>query len=782
MSLLERQPSSVAVGMVVLRFQCCFIVFHVFSAFIIFSLFFIFAYSISFSFFFLFFYIVALLLHIVACLLLHVASYPGALPGLNHYVPVWSKDSLDAETISKLATSPADEMESLKTVLSEERMPGQFWLKMQEDARERMKALERWCQMQAWLASHGLVASEVPGDGNCGVWSFLQFMTGNATLRSHECKDSCQQLREQIAKAWLTVKDDLRWHACFEHFVATFDRSNGGNLQAEVKAELHQTPKRKGPALPGFVDLSTPPKRETHETEEQKGASAVVDVVAVGAQRTACPMKQPLGEEDGRTARRVLRSCLENSEAFGTPKRSKKKKAVEEPAKQEGEDEEQEQGGQGKAKRHRMHKKKEKTEEERRQDAVQTYLASLGITWGFHQTFHAKSRTFGVKKCNQFSILQQGLLECKMPECQCCVDMLKRCNFDMGDLQTILKNMNSEGCPSPAMERWRHLQKKLQVEEALPLQGDTATEEDQSAVQVEPVMNGEDGEDGEGEEHTEEHEATEQEQDVFAIVKQNQFLQLLPFDTHDRRIPIRCKVCRTKKQPEGKIFEGNEAKKNSIDHFVKQHCRRPTHLAALGRVLGEAPTEDTADSESDSERCQCPCHGYSLSTDPKYEEFRTELATWARLTRLSRLFGKHKYIFSVATEELTVFHDNCVGVVMAKPNSGRVMCDECAHLNVASSAVKSAIRFRVKYWAAQYFQAKLFKSPGIAESIVQQMKDSSLCRIHPARIDEVLNMPDSKLQTYLRSSWLKLPKELCTEQLSAFIEETVRSLICIDEF
>ena len=339
----------------------------------------------------------------------------------------------------------------------------------------------------------------------------------------------------------------------------------------------------------------------------------------------------------------------------------------------------------------------------------------------------------------------------------------------MEDLQTILNNMNTEGCPSPAIARWHHLQKKLQVEEALPLELSTeADAEDQSAVQFEPLQL-QDDEDG-----------AVSEQDVFTLVKQNRFLQLLPFDTHDRRIPIRCKVCRSRNQPDGKIFEGHEMKKNSIEHFVKQHCRRPTHLAALGRMLGEASVEEPADSDSDTELCQYPCQGYSLSNDPKYEEFRAELATWARLTRLSRLFGKHKYVFSVATEELTVFHDNCIGVVMAKPNSDRVICDECASLQIASSAVKSAIRFRLKYWAAQYFQAKLFKSNEAAESWIQQMKETPLYRIHPAKIDEFLSMSDSKLQTYLRSSWLRLPKELCTQQLSAFIEDTVRSLICMD--
>lgn len=209
-------------------------------------------------------------------------------PGLNHFIPLWKAEKLSDSALLKIRQKSEAELASLKALRQSEGM-GAAWNAVRETAENRIDEIGRWKQMQDWLWNGGgLVASEVPADGNCGVWSLLSFInkTTEVDVDSVEQKLECLKIRQQISKGWTEVMNDETWKTLFELLINTFDQAAAEPAEEaeEVKKEplLTTPPKKRKPDPPAFIDLSTPPK-DLGSGKRVKG---------VGGQRAALRVKQ----------------------------------------------------------------------------------------------------------------------------------------------------------------------------------------------------------------------------------------------------------------------------------------------------------------------------------------------------------------------------------------------------------------------------------------------------------------------------------------------------------
>eukprot|EP00435_Cladocopium_sp_Y103_P000434 s270_g1.t1 len=724
--------------------------------------------------------------------------HPSKNGSLNHFIPLWKAEKLTESALTKIHQAPEEELLSLKA-LQESQGQGPAWVAIRETAQTRIDEIERWKQLQEWLWSGGgLIASEVPADGNCAVWSLRACLnsTTEANPEDEDQKLECLKLRQEIAKLWESVKDDVTWRTIFQLLINAFDAPP----ENEVKQEPHlQTPPKKrkpGPAI--FVDLSTPPK------DQSQGKH----VKAVGGQRPAMQMKRPgdginpipppcpgpadpelPGDDDGDDSKKKrkrpakaksknLKEKLEEAVGGSMPKKSRPQDSgaqADKGAEGDGEENEAEKV----KKKQRTCKKKQKTDDERVAETVQTYLSSIGITWLFHQHFHAQQclGRFGIPKCNKFTDMQAKLQVGKLPECPTCQAMLQSAGFDMDTLKNLMNDIDAN-CPSPGMTKWKQLRQEIRrvqiqggedpgeesMDEKEELPADLQQLSDCTAlVPFHDV-------DMDDEPQKPEPEA---EEDIWEIVRKNPFLERLPLNSHDRRVPIRCKVCRSRNQPEGKIFEADVPKKNSVINFVRQHCKRPGHLANLKRWL-EDKIKDVETKEDESE--MRPCTGFAVCSDKKLKELKAEIVLWARLLKVSAVFGKHKYVFDLSTEDLIVFHSDCQKIIPCpKSDTLPPVCEKCRSSGAGETAAKSAIRFSLKYFGARLLQCRLFKSDEAVAELLDEIKSTNLYRLNPRKFDEIISMKDDELQSSIRQSWLKMRRDTCTAQLLQFIDQSIRA-------
>ena len=266
-------------------------------------------------------------------------------------------------------------------------------------------------------------------------------------------------------------------------------------------------------------------------------------------------------------------------------------------------------------------------------------------------------------------------------------------------------------------------------------------------------------------------------------INQQEFLQVLPPSTHDRRLPIRCLLCTSQKQPLGKIFEAHMPKPKVVTHFIRQHCKTARHVAAVsqwrqnqdsggGGDDDPSPVQDTAQL--------VPCQGFSLTHgNDRVCAFKKELVQWARSTKLASALSKHIYSFNVSTDELVVHHESCLKLVESA-DSERPMCEKCREPGLRDPALRSALRFSLKYWAAAVLQSRLFKSPENTEFLMSQLKETVFYKTTHKRVDAVICDDNSKLQKFVRMSWVKMGSHCLTDSSMEFLESTVKPCLLVN--
>lgn len=716
---------------------------------------------------------------------------------------MWPREALDRDAIDQILQNTDNELSSFKAMLDSNQfgMNSSSWESFVENTRERIEKLENFKNLQKWLAQKDLIAAEVRADGNCGVWSMLAKDSNNPFYPASQNADAARDLREAVAQLWFDRRDcpqmQYFFASLYEKLTADSEPTDSKNVQpkdsSQVKEELKVTPKKRRAGPPIFVDLCTPPKKESHP-----------EVLVEGAQRGAMTKKQksnPIikGIKADVSKEVPHESGGDRSLVAGIvgklprPRRRQNERVAQEEV-QEGRDSNAEcdDANSKKKKRVRLCKKKEWTEDDKKLGAVRTYLGSIGVTYLTCQAFHAQNSVSGAQ-CKEYTNLFQNLLEEKMPECVVCQALLRQRSFSMEEMRNLVENATNPHCLSPRTQKLTELHRMLKddridEEHPLPISMGSAPaqepiEQPSQAIGEEQMVVAEAEPANADAEANPENEAVTDVFGVREVIKQcgqHMVLSALELGTHDKRVPIKCRVCRSRAFPFGKIFEAHCLKHKVLCHFINQHCGRPTHLSFLRRF---ASTEavDMQKPSSDTVPSMIPCEGMSLThSSSRISTFRAELLRWARFTKIKTVLRKHTYLFDVSSEELKVFHEDCQKIVQAPDNGSRAICPKCQDRDLVSTPLRCCLKLCYKYWAALILRATLFSGTKGREDVIEECKRTQMYKSSPEKVDFLLQKDAVALQKFVRNSWLKTPRTSSTDLLLQFIDSTVKPCLNVN--
>ena len=711
--------------------------------------------------------------------------------GLNHFIPLWHRFELDRETIDKLLQAPDDELATLEAMLQTP-MPkgssGMMWLSFLEGTKERIARIDRFKRLQEWLAKRDLIAAEVLADGNCAVWSLLSLEAKNPFLPAWDHKKAAEEKREEIAKKLEEASASKGWRALYSVMYDVMQPTQEEDVQkTAVKKDPGTPSKRPKPNPPIFMDLTTPPRKakEVMVDGAQRGAypeKRQIENPVFGAEPAADPF--PAAKDKAQKAdfkANVEKALGQSAQRPAAPKRKLN------PATEEEEDAEEEDAPK-KKKKNRTCKVRVKQDSDKRVAAAKAYLGSIGISWLSSQAYHGEYKWKNLPQRTAFSNLYAKLLEGELPECLVCVEMLKAKEFNKDGFEAVVESATDPSKQSPVSQRLQALCEQLKAVE-IQRQADASDmaegEKEEAAMaegEKEEAADEEQDEATEGQEEPNDNEVKNR-KDVCRIIQEmghGRFLQALPLMSHDRRVPIRCLACRSRRQPEGKVFECSRLKKDCVRHYIKQHCG-PEHLNAVAEMISRIACEQKSLGEDEScggSKAQVPCRGLSLThgSMSQLSKYKDDFVLWVRYTKLNQEGGKHEYTFVAAREELLLRHQHCEKIVWIKPGE-EATCPKCNNTEMAKLAVKCATKFSTRYWAAILLSSKLFKGEEHTESLISSLKATHLYNMRKDSLEAIIPPAEAdtaslqKLQKFVRMSWTRTAKENHTELSMAFMVE-----------
>ena len=118
----------------------------------------------------------------------HAEYKPSELSSLNHFVPAWSSAELGLEDweVARRQCLDAICARKLSNLQMIKGLPAGSPDETLTSLLDAEEILQAWEDMQDRLRGHSLCAQEVPGDGNCALWSFLCLQRGKPAALSPE--------------------------------------------------------------------------------------------------------------------------------------------------------------------------------------------------------------------------------------------------------------------------------------------------------------------------------------------------------------------------------------------------------------------------------------------------------------------------------------------------------------------------------------------------------------------------------------------------------------------
>ena len=224
-------------------------------------------------------------------------------------------------------------------------------------------------------------------------------------------------------------------------------------------------------------------------------------------------------------------------------------------------------------------------------------------------------------------------------------------------------------------------------------------------------------------------------------------LVLLPLGSHNKKVPYRCLICTSVKQPEGKVGECKQMTPGSVRHFMQQHVDSEGHERSLrsgGGCIQEHP------------RNSVPCEAIDLAHPMEgsiLHVHKAEFGLWASFANLEAS-AKHEYWKDANTASWHVRSHSCKKTVEENQNKSRQVCDECFKLTKSKSIVRMPLRFAKKIHAAELLNAKVFEGDEVVETVMKAIKASNLYQRDKANMDQLLALGTGQLQQFVRTSFL----------------------------
>eukprot|EP00438_Fugacium_kawagutii_P023198 Skav215059 [mRNA] locus=scaffold1021:348117:351063:- [translate_table: standard] len=354
----------------------------------------------------------------------------------------------------------------------------------------------------------------------------------------------------------------------------------------------------------------------------------------------------------------------------------------------------------------------------------------------------------GVPRCENggWRKLFAKLLEGQMPsECNTCVQLFERSNFDMEAFQKVLEPANRS----------------------------TMTEPKAAFVNVDDddeVM--EWFSDEELDQHLEECQISG-DISVLDLVKADPNMLLLRPNTHKRLYPVECKLCYRKSAKQHSIFDLHTLTKCKYYH---QHVNGVTHRANLRRWKCQQESQQ-ARAEKDEKNAATgsgalsshECQGLRVpNCGGKLETVVEEFIIWASYTSFgqgplgeeahAKVGKRHRYTHNIGKDEYVIVHHACEkeGALPSLEHDGRFICGKCLSLRNSRPIIRMIGRFSMKYMAARLLSFRLFQPQQIDE-FVEKMMESPLKGLgFSQHINAMIDSPVLELQRYVRTQFMCL--------------------------
>eukprot|EP00435_Cladocopium_sp_Y103_P055676 s553_g18.t1 len=248
--------------------------------------------------------------------------------------------------------------------------------------------------------------------------------------------------------------------------------------------------------------------------------------------------------------------------------------------------------------------------------------------------------------------------------------------------------------------------------------------------------------------------------------------QVLPRFGYRQKVPVRCTVCKSKKQPLGKVVDAVKLRAKDFKHFLSQHCKTDLHLKMMAKIRQESMREEIPDP--DPVRCEAFVLREEEEEDTKLSVLRKNLLEWISWQGDCEL-RRHSYSFKTDSRGkiFTIRHEDCQQQVVVKCPEDVPICKECQKIGDQKGIIRTVLKHVRKKFAAELLHAKLFVSDEKVEQMKDDMKKDPVYKPHSQFFDLIMNFRTHELQTWVRKSFLCVPGRIKSDQYQSFMDTTV---------
>ena len=468
-----------------------------------------------------------------------------------------------------------------------------------------------------------------------------------------------QELRDAIASAWITVKDFALWQTLFQYFCAN-----------HVKEDPPQTPPKKRnkntkPSPAKSPEVATPPRPEPHQVHRVEGAEAVP------ISKKRLPASPNLMPPQKKHARALMEPEVPDVE--GAFYQAMQEEADPNSSRVEDVSAEMISNEAGKAvapKRvphERRFKSRVKSSREINLKIVDNFLAARGLTYLAHCQLHrqqALMKKASVCTDQGWKQFKERLLGEKMPECQACLHIMKKFSFTLDDIAFALEAGGTEMSQTVGPKKSEETESSVPDGAQPTAAGDQQPEENPSAED-------------------------EVERCKAYVTSFGPVIELLE---ENGKFGYRCRACKTKKQPLGKVNKLPKMVLNSVKNYLHQHLECPSHVDRMKML-------EAADSKLDSQPVDCKGLCISTYTESNLHHYLAEFNIWISYSPMTSHLTQHSYSCQLNSREWWVKHCNCLGQYIPQDEKAGC-CKRCLSLGDPQSLQKRVVRFVTKYYAA----------------------------------------------------------------------------------
>lgn len=615
--------------------------------------------------------------------------------------------------------------------------------------------LQNYLDLLVHCRKLGVAVVDVPGDGNCLVWSLLSLVLQNPNLELDHKKGMKLQksTRTQMARMWEDVAGDLRWQniwkfLCHDKPEPPDEHSHPPDSQEIVTPKKGKASKK--PAADenhrGLTDLDNKlspiakPNRPKRIGADGKPRAVPV---ALPAPKSPLKFKTP---EDAAAQSLVEPPMPDVEDLFTMAMEENTKKRPQSDAEMAEDDQERLDSKKVRRSEHRRsYKTAPVTENKRREALVKSFLAKRNLTYGRYISFHrmsARVRTSagcetGGPPDGGYVALRKALQQAQFPKRGICCTWLRENGVTVDKLADLF---------------------------------DGATARDSEEFSLVPTNT-----DTEGTHKRKRDDAEELQAIKDYIESVSEHIQLVENGTGELR--YRCRLCTSKNHPQGKDNILQRRVLSSVKHFINTHLGSVRHVQRLEQMDIQADTD-----QSNRAGEQVPCEGYCVSNSGSsgvLHFYLEEFKLWAAHSKLDGVVS-HSYWQDAGLGHWYLRHKDCSKVTMKMESDPYPCCSKCQDLGDRKKVVKVVLRFVSKFYSALLLNKRLFACPEEVSEFENVIMSSAFGRNHSQHWKNQTDTTLVEHQRMVRAAWSTVSPDNRTQAMEHFISAVVTPVLKIN--